>query len=575
MAEKSDKSNKLKARLPRGLADRGPAEIASTREMIEKIRAVYELYGFEPVETPAIEYTDALGKFLPDQDWPNEGVFSFQDDDEQWLSLRYDLTAPLARYVAENFDALPKPYRSYRSGWVFRNEKAGPGRFRQFMQFDADTVGSSSPAADAEMCMMAADTMRELGVPPGAYVVKVSNRKILDGIMEAVGLGGDENFGRRLTVLRAIDKFDRLGIDAVRQLLGDGRKDPSGDFTKGAGLNQEQIAPLIRLLQFNEMYDSLQRGNSDPIARRFPNPFVVPFEEWAATAFVGQSEATLPKFDGLRLLNPSRRKLDYSFGIELLGFAARLFDINETLAAGLNELAEIESLFQAAGYVEVVERSKPLGFAFEKPKVHQIVIDLTVVRGLEYYTGAVFEAEISAHDDNERPIRLGSIGGGGRYDGLVSRFRGEPVPATGFSIGVSRLQTLLGMIDKVETKAEVGPVVVTVFDRDRVADYQGMVAQLRNAGIRAELYLGSGKFGPQMKYADKRNAPCVVIQGSDEKAKGEITIKDLIVGAELAKLEKGREEHLQKQAEAQVSVPESELVAAVQKVLERHRTKVG
>ena len=173
MAQKDDpkpdqkqdaRSNRPKARLPRGLADRGPAEIAATRAMLETIRKVYELYGFEPVETPAFEYTDALGKFLPDQDRPNEGVFSFQDDDEQWLSLRYDLTAPLARYVAENFDHLPKPYRSYRAGWVFRNEKPGPGRFRQFMQFDADTVGSASMAADAEICMMAADTMEALGI---------------------------------------------------------------------------------------------------------------------------------------------------------------------------------------------------------------------------------------------------------------------------------------------------------------------------------------------------------------------------------------------------------------------------
>src|ERR1700723_3304233 len=236
MSEKSEKSNKLKARLPRGLADRTPAEIAATRAMIDKIRSVYELYGFEPVETPAIEYTDALGKFLPDQDRPNEGVFSFQDDDEQWLSLRYDLTAPLARYVAENFDTLPKPYRSYRVGYVYRNENPGPGRFRQFMQFDADTVGSSSPAADAEMCMMAADTMEALGIPRGSYVVKVNNRKVLDGVMESIGLGGEENAGRRLIVLRAIDKFDRLDKVGVQELLGAGRKDESGDYTKGAEL---------------------------------------------------------------------------------------------------------------------------------------------------------------------------------------------------------------------------------------------------------------------------------------------------------------------------------------------------
>src|SRR5689334_8765124 len=250
MADKPEKSTKLKARLPRGLADIGPAEIAASRRMIETIRGVFERYGFEPVETPAIEYTDALGKFLPDQDRPNEGVFSFQDDDEQWLSLRYDLTAPLARYVAENFDALPKPYRSYRFGYVYRNEKPGPGRFRQFMQFDADTVGSASMAADAEVCMMIADTMEELGIPRGCYVVKVNNRKVLDGVMEAIGIGGEENAGKRLTVLRAIDKLDRLGLEGVRLLLGPGRKDESGDFTKGAGLNGQQIEAVLKSLEF-------------------------------------------------------------------------------------------------------------------------------------------------------------------------------------------------------------------------------------------------------------------------------------------------------------------------------------
>ena len=247
MAEKRKENHKLKARLPRGLADRGPAEIAATRAMIEKIRVVYERYGFEPVETPAIEYTDALGKFLPDQDRPNEGVFSFQDDDEQWLSLRYDLTAPLARYVAENFDALPKPYRSYRFGWVFRNEKPGPGRFRQFMQFDADTVGSASPAADAEMCMMAADTMEELGIPRGAYVVKVNNRKVLDGVLEA------HRARRRAKCWAPADRTARDRQTTIAwarwrdALLGPGRKDESGDFTKGAGLSDQQIHSLFSI----------------------------------------------------------------------------------------------------------------------------------------------------------------------------------------------------------------------------------------------------------------------------------------------------------------------------------------
>jgi histidyl-tRNA synthetase len=499
MAEKSDKPNKLKARLPRGLADRGPAEIAATRDMIEKIRAVYELYGFEPVETPAIEYTDALGKFLPDQDRPNEGVFSFQDDDEQWLSLRYDLTAPLARYVAENFDTLPKPYRSYRFGWVFRNEKPGPGRFRQFMQFDADTVGSASPAADAEMCMMAADTIEALGIPRGSYVVKVNNRKLLDGVLESIGLGGEQHAGKRLTVLRAIDKLDRLGAQGVRMLLGEGRKDESGDFTKGAGLDEKAITTVLQ----------------------FIHPMEPPFNT----------------SDDALLTTPKG------------------FDPTQQFRDGAQEINEIRKLVAHAGY-----------------GVDQIRIDQTVVRGLEYYTGPVFEVELTFSTDSAAGSpRFGSVGGGGRYDGLVSRFRGEPVPATGFSIGVSRLLAALQHLGKVETKAEAGPVVVTVFDKDRIADYQQMVAKLRAANIRAELYLGSGKFGPQMKYADRRNAPCVVIQGSDEKAKGEVTIKDLIVGAELAKLEKGREEHLQKQAEAQTSVPEAQLVDTVRKVLARHK----
>jgi histidyl-tRNA synthetase len=494
MADKPDKTNKLKARLPRGLADRGGAEIAATRRMLDKIRAVYERYGFEPLETPAIEYTDALGKFLPDQDRPNEGVFSFQDDDEQWLSLRYDLTAPLARYVAENFDALPKPYRSYREGFVFRNEKPGPGRFRQFMQFDADTVGSAAMAADAEMCMMAADTMEALGIPRGSYVVKVNNRKILDGLMETIGLTDEKNFDRRLTVLRAMDKFDRLGGHGVRQLLGQGRKDESGDFTKGAGLDARAIETIMSVF-----------------------------------------EPVVDAKDKLALID-SRLKN------------------SPTGQVGRQELEAIKALVEAAGYSD-----------------GRVKIDPSVVRGLEYYTGPVFEVELTfATDSADGAPRFGSVGGGGRYDGLISRFRNEPVPATGFSIGVSRLLAALEHLGKVNLKTERGPVVVTVFDQERIADYQNMVAQLRNAGIRAELYLGSGKFGPQMKYADRRNAPCVVIQGSDEKARGEVTIKDLIVGAELAKLEKGREQHLQKQAQAQRAVPEAKMVEAVREVLARH-----
>ncbi|MTV16410.1 MULTISPECIES: histidine--tRNA ligase [Bradyrhizobium] len=504
MAEKPKKPQKLKARLPRGLEDRGPAAINATRAMVEKIRAVYELYGFEPVETPAMEYTDALGKFLPDQDRPNEGVFSFQDDDEQWISLRYDLTAPLARYVAENFDALPKPYRSYRFGYVFRNEKPGPGRFRQFMQFDADTVGSATPAADAEICMMAADTMEALGIPRGSYVVKVNNRKVLDGVLEAIGLGGEENAGRRLTVLRAIDKLDKFPADEVRKLLGPGRWDGGeegkGDFTRGADLSPADADIVLAVTQ--------QR------------------DDWREA--IAAAETYLAK--------------------------------SEVGQAGVSELEEIAKLVAASGY-----------------GADRIRIDPTVVRGLEYYTGPVYEVELllDTKDEKGRPVRFGSVGGGGRYDGLVSRFRGEPVPATGFSIGVSRLQAALTMLGQLHTQAEFGPVVVTVFDRDRIADYQKMVAQLRQAGIRAELYLGNPKnMGNQLKYADRRNSPCVIIQGSDEKARGEVQIKDLIEGAKAAAAIASNQEWRETRP-AQFSCAEADLVARVREVLARHDVAWG
>ena len=517
MADKPKKPQKLKARLPRGLEDRGPAAINATRAMVEKIREVYERYGFEPVETPAFEYTDALGKFLPDQDRPNEGVFSFQDDDEQWISLRYDLTAPLARYVAENFDALPKPYRSYRFGYVFRNEKPGPGRFRQFMQFDADTVGSGSPAADAEMCMMAADTMEALGIPRGSYVVKVNNRKVLDGVMEGIGLDGDANAGRRLTVLRAIDKLDRLGVDGVRQLLGEGRKDESGDFTKGALLDSSAIDSLISYLMTQ-----------------------------ASTGFVGDSASRA-------------EKLTIAWNARFDGWE-KLVAKSEDGLAGISELREIANLAVSGGFYD-----------------DRIRFESSVVRGLEYYTGPVYEVELllDTKDEKGRPVRFGSVGGGGRYDGLLSRFRGEPVPATGFSIGVSRLQAALTLLGKLDTRPEFGPVVVTVFDRDRVADYQKMVAALRNANIRAELYLGNPKnMGNQLKYADRRNSPCVIIQGSDEKARGEVQIKDLIEGAKAAAAIASNQEWRETRP-AQFSCREDDIVAKVREVLARHDVKWG
>lgn len=489
MAKK--KPNKLKARLPRGFVDRSADDIRATDEMLGRIGAVYERYGFDPVETPAFEYTDCLGKFLPDTDRPNAGVFSVQDEDEQWMSLRYDLTAPLARHVSENINEIQLPYRTYRSGWVFRNEKPGPGRFRQFMQFDADTVGAPGVQADAEMCMMMADTMEALGIPRGDYVIRVNNRKVLDGVLESIGLGGEEHEERRLTVLRAIDKLDKFGLEGVRLLLGAGRKDESGDFTKGAELDETAIDNII-----------------------------------AFVSGTGSLE-------------------------------------NE----GINELNTMAAIFKSCGYED-----------------DRVKIDPSVVRGLEYYTGPVFEAELLFDVTNEKGevVQFGSVGGGGRYDGLVKRFTGRDVPATGFSIGVSRLMTALKNLGKLNTADVVPPVLVTVMDGDvdALGRYQKMVQDLRSVGIRAEMYQGNWKkFGNQLKYADRRGCPVAIIQGSDERDAGEVQIKDLIEGKRLSE-EITDNITWRESRPAQVTAKEADLIETVRGILDgqaedRRRQKEG
>ncbi|HVX36146.1 MAG TPA: histidine--tRNA ligase [Hyphomicrobium sp.] len=512
------------ARLAKGFRDIEAAELHGLNAMVAKIRDVYERYGFQALETPAIEYTDALGKFLPDQDRPNAGVFSFQDEDEQWMSLRYDLTAPLARYVAQNFQVLPKPFRRYAFGNVYRNEKPGPGRFRQFMQFDADTVGAESVAADAEMCMLAADTLEALGVMRGDYVIKVNNRKVLDGILVAAGISEDD-YQLKLIVLRAMDKFDRLGVEGVRQLLGAGRMDESGDFTRGANLSADGI-DLVTDWLTTFIFAS---------EHRYDRP--------------GRDEGFLPAKD--REGRPFYFKVD---NVKTLTELRQKFGSIPLAKQGLDELDFIVNVCSQAGYLP-----------------SQISVDPSVVRGLEYYTGPVFEAELTfeVKGDDGKPVRFGSVGGGGRYDDLVARFTGEKVPATGFSIGVSRLQAALSLIGEKKSEA-LGPVVVLVMDKGEVARYQKITQDLRNAGIRAEMYLGSSGMKAQMKYADKRNAPCAIIQGSDERAKGEVTIKDLIEGAKAAAAIKDNKEWKAARP-AQFSVSESNLIDEVKKLIARHQ----
>ncbi|BCH61822.1 histidine--tRNA ligase [Agrobacterium vitis] len=520
MSEKTKKPQKLRARLPRGFVDRQAHDIRAVNEMTAKIREVYERYGFDPIETPLFEYTDALGKFLPDSDRPNEGVFSLQDDDEQWMSLRYDLTAPLARHVAENFNEIQLPYRTYRAGYVFRNEKPGPGRFRQFMQFDADSVGAPGVQADAEMCMMMADTLEALGIKRGDYVIRVNNRKVLDGVLETIGLGGNDKATQRLNALRAIDKLDKFGPEGVKLLLGQGRKDESGDFTKGVGLSEPQVTKLLEFIAILQTAEAML--GSHPLMQN-PVPGIV---------LDGPKAVRGAIFDTLH-----NNFKDSPIGVE-----------------GIFELKQIWQLVESAGYGP-----------------DRIKIDPSVVRGLEYYTGPVYEAELTFDVTNEKgeKVVFGSVGGGGRYDGLVSRFMGQPVPATGFSIGVSRLMTALKNLGKLGADEVIAPVLITVMDGDveSMGRYQRFTQALRNEGIRAEMYQGNWKkFGNQLKYADRRGSPIAIIQGGDEREQGVVQIKDLIEGKRLSGEITDNTEWREARV-AQIVVPEAELVAKVKEIL--------
>ena len=483
-----------RAETPKGFRDYFGAEVTERKAMLDAITGVYHRYGFDPLETSAVETVEALGKFLPDVDRPNAGVFGWQEEDADWLALRYDLTAPLARVAAQYRNDLPSPYRRYAMGPVWRNEKPGPGRFRQFYQCDADTVGASSVAADAEICAMLSDALEVVGIPRGDYVVKINNRKVLNGVMEVAGVLDPSDLSKfedeRGIVLRAIDKMDRLGEAGVRALLGEGRRDESGDVTAGAGLTEAQTDVVMGFVS------AKRDSGAQTVAR---------LRELVAASAIGLE--------------------------------------------GVDELETIAALLAAQGYGS-----------------DRIVIDPGVVRGLGYYTGPVYEAELTFEilDEKGRKRQFGSVAGGGRYDDLVKRFTGQAVPATGVSIGVDRLLAALRAKGRAGAEA-AGPVVVTVMDRDRMADYMTMVGELRAAGIRAEMYLGNPKnFGNQLKYADKRGAPIAVIQGGTEAEAGVVILKDLILGAKIAQSATLEE---WKDRPAQVEVARADLVAAVQRML--------
>jgi histidyl-tRNA synthetase len=476
------------ARAPRGFVDRRARDLTAERRIVEAVSAVYESYGFEALDTGAFEYADALGKFLPDADRPNEGVFALQDDDEQWMALRYDLTAPLARFCAQNWESLPKPFRRYAVGTVWRNEKPGPGRFREFVQCDADTVGSARPEADAEIIAMASAGLAAAGLPPGQAVIKINNRKLLNGLLTAAGV---ESQGQKLAVLRSVDKLDRLGVEGVRLLLGAGRKDESGAFTKGAGLQAKAIDAVIAFTQAGS-------GRADVLNR--------------LSAVIGGSAE----------------------GDE-----------------GLEDLSRIDAALTGLGV-----------------GAEQALFDPSIVRGLEYYTGAVFEADLllDTLDDKGLAVRFGSIGGGGRYDDLVARFTGERTPATGFSFGVSRLAAALRAAGRDPAVEARGPVVVIDFDQAAMADYFAVAAELRAAGVPAEVYLGSSGMKAQMKYADRRMSPAAVMLGGDEIAAGTVTIKDLDLGRELAR-QITNHDAWRAGRPGQQTIPRAGMVAAIRAIL--------
>ncbi len=455
---KVKKTPRPKAQTPKGFRDYAGAEVAQRDAMLGQIAEVYHRYGFEVLETSAVETVEALGKFLPDTERPNVGVFAWQEEDGDWLALRYDLTASLARYYAQFRNELPSPFRRYAMGPVWRNEKPGPGRFRQFYQCDADTVGSANVAADAEICSLLADTLETVGVPRGDYLVRVNNRKVLNGVLETVGLSEDSD---QDTILRTIDKFDKIGVAGVQELLGKGRLDASGAYIDGIGLSADQVAPVVAFL----------------------------------TSKGADGAATL-------------RNLRDAIGASEIGLE------------GIAELETMADLFAASGYGS-----------------DQIEIDPSVVRGLGYYTGPVFEAELTFGILDEKGCKrqFGSVSGGGRYDNLVKRFTGQLVPATGVSIGVDRLLAALRAKGRL-SNAGRGPIVVTVMDRDKMSTYQALAAELRGAGLRAEIYLGNLKnFGNQLKYADQRDSPIAIIEGQDEREREVVQIKDLLLGAQIAK----------------------------------------
>jgi histidyl-tRNA synthetase len=490
-------STRIQPRVLKGFRDLHAADMIARQRMIDTIRRVYESYGFVPLETPALEYVDVLGKYLTETDTPEEGIFAFRDEGDEWVALRYDLTAPLSRVVSLHKD-LPMPYRRYQLGAVWRREKPGPGRFREFVQFDFDTVGTASMTADAECCCVMCDTLEALEIPRGSYIVRVNNRKVLNGVLETLAGRARITLTPEMSVqtLRAIDKLDRVGLDGVLELLGPGRKDPSGDVTPGVGFTADQVGVI-------EEYLSIPTGDRLAVCEQ-------------AEALIGDS--------------PAGRE-------------------------GVRELRDIDAALRAADY-----------------DTDRVIFDATVVRGLTYYTGPVFEAMLTFEitDEKGRRQQFGSVFGGGRYDDLVERFVGAKVPATGASIGVDRLVAALRALGKLPDAGATASVFIVRLDEALLAEYQRMAQELRAAGLATELYVGDGGLRRQFKYADQSHKTVAVVVGEDEHHAGKISLKDLRLGRELAEQVGDDRRQWLEQQPAQIAVSREQLIPAVRDILARY-----
>lgn len=471
------KLSKPSVDLPGGFIDRKEKKLVIRDFLIKQIKEVMTKYGFEFLETPSFEFTESLGKFLPDKDRPAEGVFSFEDG-KKWLSLRYDLTAPLARYTAKNFDNLSRPFKRYQLGTVWRNEKPGPGRFREFLQFDADYVGTNNLLADSELCVLISEVLEKCGLSSDEFRIKISNRKLSKGLLEDLKI---QDQSQQSIALRAIDKLDRVGIDGVKLLLGKGRKDKSGDFTDGAKLDEKQIDKIIEFLKSN----------------------------------------------GLDKLEKIQCK-------------------NSLFKEGISELKQMINIFDS--------------FKFKNFK-----IDPTVVRGLEYYTGPIFEAELTFKVQNEKgvDIEFGSIGGGGRYDDLVKRFKNQDCPSTGISVGLDRLLYALNQ-KGIFNFNQKSPILICVLDEKFMDYYFKILNLLRTNNINSEIYSGSSGFKGQLKYADKRNCKYAIICGDDEVSKELVTLKNLVLGSKASENIKSREDWT-KSVDAQKTFALSDLLKEIKK----------